>query len=79
MANNALNFAEDAKAYLAEEQKIKERVLRDNWTAVADTPDDYAKRLDLSKATGIPIASLYADPKFAKQQERFVGMTSPGW
>ena len=60
--------------FLAQEAQYKERALRNNWVNTADvSPDAFAKKISLSKATGIPIQSLFADPGAAQRHEALQG------
>jgi hypothetical protein len=67
--------------FIAQENEQKATILRDNWVNSASTsPDDFAKQIALSRATGIPPQSLMADPEFANKQRAllstdFTGLT----
>ena len=77
MADNLLKAS--GEEFLAQEAAFKERTLRNNWVNTADTsPDAFAKQIALSRATNIPIQSLYADPAEAARHAAINGTDFTG-
>lgn len=72
-------FGSAVENFLASEDQSKAAVIRNNFVATAGTsPNDFAKQVALSRATGIPVQSLLADPEEAKRHQALTGADFTG-
>ena len=77
MPDNEMQASLDS--FLAKESEFKATTLRNNWANSAGTsPDDFAKQIALSRATGIPAQSLAADPEEAQRHAALQGTDFTG-